>query len=664
MVITGKNSVHRIMINTTLSFKKEIYYSDGIDFCAESGIFDNEGIGIRKISAPLPALPDNTFTVYVIAENETDAYTRSIERLGLSNGFKPVLLVVSANPGEALYTNPFVEDVIKPPLTRNYLLYRIRHCFSRLQLQYEKEFVSRELRAKSSELKELSDISSLLMMEKDLGKLLNQILLKSREMTQSDAGSVFLVEEHEEGRQLRFKWTQNDSMDLPWQEFTFPLSSSSIAGYVALTGRMLTIDDTYEISPAMEYGFNRSFDEKTGYRTKSMLVAPLRNHKDEIIGVLQLINRKRNWESQLTTHEIVDEQVIPFTGQCEDTIQAFGGMAAISIENNLLYRSIENLFEGFVKAAVTAIESRDPTTSGHSNRVAILTTTLAEHVDRTGGGRFRDTKFSYEQMKEIRYASLLHDFGKVGVREEVLLKAKKLYPYHLQQALDRFKYIRRSMQYDKALKKIEHLLKNGGENAQEILAALDEELREQVGELDEFVRAVIEANEPTILEQDTLEKIRPMKGTLFRDPEGGELPYITDEEFLVLSIKKGSLAEKERREIESHVTHTFNFLKLVPWTKDLTSIPMIAYAHHEKLNSEGYPNKLNRYQIPIQSKMMTIADIYDALTAADRPYKKAASTERALQILNFEVKDDHVDPDLLDIFIEGKVFDSVKQQPD
>lgn len=648
------------MMFTTSSIHKMVVYTPGIELDGSMEIFRQEGIHAKKTEDFSEILPTDTFSVFIIEESEIPRFMRTFDQLKLTNGIMPVLLVVSSNPPESLLENKFVADVLQPPYSRNLLLYRIRQCFFRLQLQYEKVVIIRELQIKSRELKELSGISSLLMMEKDLGKLLNQILLKSREITQSDAGSLYLVEENEKGdKLLRFKWTQCDSIQLPWQEFTFPLSTKSVAGYVALTGQMLNIDDAYFIPSDREYSLNRSFDEKTGYRTKSMLMVPLKNHKDEIIGVLQLLNKKRTWDTKLINKEVVEEQVISFDTRCEELLNAFAGQAAVSIENNFLYQSIEHLFEGFVKAAVTAIESRDPTTSGHSNRVAVLTSGMAELVDRINTGRFRDTKFTREQMKEIRYASLLHDFGKVGVREQVLLKAKKLYPYHLHEVLDRFRYIRRSMEYDAARKKIDYLITHGNQDCQSNLLPFDEELERQINDLDVFVRAILEANEPTVLESDTLQKIQPLIGKTYKDLSGEEISYLSPDEFTVLSIKKGSLNTEERLEIESHVTHTFKFLRLVPWTKDITNIPIIAYAHHEKLNGEGYPTKLNRYQIPLQSKMMTISDIYDALTASDRPYKRAVPIEKALNILKYEVKDDHVDPDLLDIFIEGKVFDSV-----
>src|SRR6185436_16586330 len=236
----------------------------------------------------------------------------------------------------------------------------------------------------------------------------------------------------EEGKKrMRFRLAQTYSKpDAPFVEFTIPVDRTSLAGYCAVTGDPLVIDDAYFLPPDVEYTINRSFDERYGYRSKSMLVIPMKDHKDEIIGVLQLINRKRNFEAVLSTADDVQEQVVPYSKRTVELVTALAGQAAVAIENSRLHEDIEKLFEGFVLAAVHAIEQRDPTTYGHSGSVAGMTVTLADLVDRADGP-YRGIRFSREQVKEIRYAALLHDFGKVGVREQVLIKAKKLYPSDL-----------------------------------------------------------------------------------------------------------------------------------------------------------------------------------------------------------------------------------------
>jgi response regulator RpfG family c-di-GMP phosphodiesterase len=331
----------------------------------------------------------------------------------------------------------------------------------------------------------------------------------------------------------------------------------------------------------------------------------------------------------------------------------------VAVENAILYENIQKLFEGFIKASVYAIESRDPTTSGHSERVAILTVGLAEKVDRADAGPYTNVRFSAEDIRELRYASLLHDFGKVGVREPVLVKANKLYEHNLDAVQARFKFIKKVVENEYLQRKLSMALTLGREAAVEI-ALLDEELQRKLAELDEELAFVLEANKPTVLPTGGFERILDIAAKMYEETDGSRQPFLTEKEAENLSIAKGSLNLQERLEIESHVTHTFRFLRQIPWTKDLRRVPAIAYAHHEKLTGRGYPNNLNGDDIPFQSKMMAICDIYDALTAADRPYKRAMPPEKAINILNLEVKDGNVDAELVRIFTESQVWALVK----
>jgi HD-GYP domain-containing protein (c-di-GMP phosphodiesterase class II) len=319
--------------------------------------------------------------------------------------------------------------------------------------------------------------------------------------------------------------------------------------------------------------------------------------------------------------------------------------------------SIKGLFDGFIAASVKAIESRDPTTSGHSQRVAELTVALTGQIGRSNKPQFKSIKFNEEMVQEIRYASLLHDFGKIGVREHVLIKAKKLYPYELQSVRDRFEIIRRIVQADFNQEQIEYFRKDGGKNFDQ--AAIEEIDRKQeaaLTEIEDYFNFILQCNEPTVLAQGGFERLNDLSKRNFVNWEGTEVPYLNEKELVSLSVPRGSLNENDRKEIESHVTHTYKFLSTIPWTPDLRHVPDIAYAHHEKLDGTGYPNKLKSKEIPIQAKMMSISDIFDALTASDRPYKKAMPPERALNILNEEAKASHIDSDLLEIFIESDTY--------
>ena len=518
---------------------------------------------------------------------------------------------------------------------------------------------------RARELTELTAIGVALSTERDLHTLLELILTQARRLTCADAGSLYLVEKDESGAPVRLLCAiaQNHSLPgLPFATFTVPISHASLAGYAAATGEPLVIGDVYLLPDDSSYKQNRSFDEKVGYRTKSMLVLPMKSHRDEIVGVLQLINRKRSADIRLGAAEIVEREVLTFDERCVELTSALASQAAVAIENGKLYEDIERLFEGFVTAAVTAIESRDPTTSGHSARVATLTVGLAEVIDRVGDGEYRTVNFTREQLRELRYAGLLHDFGKVGVREQVLVKQKKLYPPDLEIIRSRFGYLlqRSDLEYERD--RADFVLSNGRDRYDEEVARLGA-LREARGtELHRFLASIVSANEPTVMPEGSFEALHEISRRTFVDFDGHERSLLEDHELQFLMIRKGNLDDRERREIESHVTHTYRFLEQIPWTRELRHIPQIAYGHHEKLNGRGYPNAVTAESIPVQTRMMTIADIFDALTATDRPYKRAVPTERAIAILHMEAKDGMLDKGLLDAFVEARVFDALTQE--
>ncbi len=285
-----------------------------------------------------------------------------------------------------------------------------------------------------------------------------------------------------------------------------------------------------------------------------------------------------------------------------------------------------------------------------------MTLGLAEAVDRETRGPYSDLRFSREQMKELRYAALLHDFGKVGVREEVLVKAKKLYPLQFVRVLDRFDYIRRDIEARIAQQKVEALLKLSRRESAARLRMLDEESGRLLAEMDRYAEFVARANEPTLLPTDDFDVLAEIARKTYRDPRGTEHGYLSSDEVRFLSIPQGSLDSDERRQIESHVVHSFSFLTQIPWTPEFQSIPEIARAHHEKLNGKGYPSGLISDQIPIQAKMMTICDIFDALSASDRPYKRAVPTDRALDILKLCVRDEEIDAELFRVFLGAQVY--------
>ncbi len=510
------------------------------------------------------------------------------------------------------------------------------------------------------ELGELLNIARAVTTERDVNKLLELILEKSRFITGADAGSIYVVEGDEKTPKLRFKLTQNESREFDSREFTIPMSNRSIAGSAALDKKTINIADVYELPAGSPFKFDKSFDEKIGYVTKSMLTVPLISQRDEVIGVIQLINKKKAPEGRLHSKEDVDAQVIAFDERSEELCGMLATQAGVALENAMLYTEIQHLFEGFVQASVEAIESRDPTTSGHSRRVADLTVGLARVVDREVNGPYKDTKFSSKDMRELEYASLLHDFGKIGVREKVLVKAKKLFDEKLELIRARFDFVARSLEADILSRKV-RALENGSPKSE--LDALDRELVERRAELEVTFQSILNANEPTVLAEGDFQKIAQLSRETYKDLRGDVRRLLEDDEVVSLSVKRGSLTPQEFDEIRSHVSHTFKFLSQIPWGKALKRVPQIAGAHHERLDGSGYPNRLRSEDIPVQSKMMSIADIYDALTASDRPYKRAVPVEKALDILGFEVKDNHVDAELVRIFREARVWEKIEPLP-
>jgi HD-GYP domain-containing protein (c-di-GMP phosphodiesterase class II) len=371
------------------------------------------------------------------------------------------------------------------------------------------------------------------------------------------------------------------------------------------------------------------------------------------VGAVQLINAKRRLETRLTK-ENVEQEVVSFHDDDVEMIESIASQAAVALDNKNLLDSIQALFDGFVQASVTAIEQRDPSTAGHSGRVEGLTSALARAVTAIEVGKFRDIRLTEDQFKELRYACLLHDFGKVGVRERVLIKAKKLMPGQLEVIQSRFEFVERSVQLKYATEKLE-AMRNGHSSPSE-LEAIDRRLQDELAGLVQWLENIAVANEPSVLPEDKASMLEFLSKQTYYDMAGRPHNMLDEQEFRFLSIRKGSLDPEERLEMESHVTHSFHFLTKIPWTPIMRGIPEIAYKHHEKLNGTGYPQGLSGDQIPLQARMMTISDIFDALTAQDRPYKRAVPVNIALDILHAEANDGQLDKDLLEVFIDRQIF--------
>ena len=555
-----------------------------------------------------------------------------------------------------------------------------------------------QLRIASAEIDELNHIGVALSAEHEIPKLLEMILTRARQMTAADGGSIYFVDAAQDDfwscspeshpaitgsiqeleidwrkpvvtsrpAALRFMWAQNDTVSVPFEQTTVEISNASVAGHVASTGESVQLDDAYDLPPGLPYNINRDFDAKLGYQTKSILAVPMCNEKGEVVGVLQLINSKRNPGAKLTSRSAVAAQVVPFTLHHRKLLLSLASQAAVALQNSRLLASIKNLFEGFVRASVVAIEERDPTTCGHSARVARLTLALAEAVNRTTTGPLAHIHFTPTQKKELFYAALLHDFGKVGVREDVLLKKEKLYTAQLELLRQRFFFAKRTAEAELLQAKLELLLAQREHDYNQEAQQADVRFQKYCTELDALWDYVLQCNVPSATPESVRARLAEAAARTYADLDGIPQPLITDEEIRLLSIPQGSLDPLERAQMEAHVTYTVRFLSQIPWTPEVCGVIPIAGAHHEKLNGSGYPHRLSGNDIPVQTRMLTIVDIFDGITASDRPYKTAFSPQEALDILRAEVAAGAIDPDLFDLFadlVRQGVHMAESQQP-
>jgi HD-GYP domain-containing protein (c-di-GMP phosphodiesterase class II) len=533
----------------------------------------------------------------------------------------------------------------------------LRTAFQLSGCRREAAAAQSELVRSRNELAELNRLGMALMSEHDHERLLRQILQQVMRLTTSDAGALYLLERPDgQPPLLRFKIVGTDSYSARpnLSDVTFAVDSNSLIGHVALTGQPLVVDDAHHLPADSPYQLNSFVGEELGYWMKSTLTMPMIDHEGAVVGVLQLANRKPDSAIRLASRDDVERHAIPYSERDVQLGLSLAGQAAVSIENAQLYAEIENLLECFVTAAVTAIDQRDPATLGHSVRVAALVTELATAVERSGRGADRGLHFSPEQMRELRYAALLHDFGKVGVSEEVLMKARKLPPAMWARVESRFDLIRCTMELEYERKRA--AARGSDKQPEQQLAALDEGLKRELAKLAELWSAIRRANEPTDLPEEVARTLADAASQEFVRLGGGSEPYLTKEELHYLQIPQGSLDEQERLEVESHAAQTYEFLSQIPWTDELKDIASYASGHHEKLNGSGYPNHLAGDSIPVQTRLITIADMFDALTATDRPYRPALSTEAALDIMRQQAVEGLLDRDIVDVLIESQVY--------
>lgn len=506
--------------------------------------------------------------------------------------------------------------------------------------------------AQLGQIKRLARIGVALSAVKDLDRLLEMIVDEARNFTNADGGTLYIMSDDE--MELSFAIVQNGTLGvrmggtgekITWNPVTLRNPDGSpnhanVSAYAALSGNVVNIPDVYDAD-----GFNfegtRKFDKGTGYRSQSMLVVPMRNHENDIIGVLQLLN----------ACDPATDEVVRFSAESQDMTEALASQAAVALTNNRLIRDLENLLESFIRSIATAIDEKSPYTGGHVRRVAELTMVIADRLNLADNGPFAKFHFSDDELKELRIAAWLHDVGKITTPEHIVDKATKLETIYdrLEVLETRFEIIKRD--HEIALLRAGQEPEGSGrrpgrqEGEGEFLKTMKEDMAF-------LARANIGSE---YMADEAIERLKCISSRPYV-MDNKERPLLSQDELDNLSIRKGTLTDSEREVINNHTVVTYKMLSQLPFPKKLRKIPDYAASHHEKLDGTGYPMGLKGEELSLQARTLALADVFEALTAKDRPYKKGKTLSEALGIMKFMVKDGHIDPDLFDLFVKEQVY--------
>ncbi len=491
--------------------------------------------------------------------------------------------------------------------------------------------------------RQLISIATSISVHSDLDNLLSSILAETRDIVGADAGSIYIREKNGPGGsftdKIRFKISQNDSVDIGHksEEFVVPIDQTTVAGFVAGTGRLLNIEDVSQETGNVPYKIGRkAYEKKFEYSVKSMLTVPLKNMAGEVAGIVQLMNKKSDTSVRLHSPADTDQYVVPFTLSDEDFILSIASQAAVSIERVQLHQEIKSIFEGYLRSSIAAIDERDRVTYGHSRRVMGYALAFADAINHAGKELFDGETFDENRKSQFRFAALLHDIGKIGVPEALLTKESRLSKEAMDTICLRLEYAGARMKW------AAHPVADAPWESQEAL------------DLDgEFLKKV---NGSGFLSDTDLARLKAIAQKQYVDVHGVQKPILTDREFECLSIRKGNLTDVERERINSHAQATRRILSRIPWTKELSAIPDIACHHHEKLDGSGYPDGLTEKNISFESKALAVIDIYEALVAQDRPYKPKMAPEKAIEILRAEANANHLDAKIVAFFVSSGIY--------
>jgi HD-GYP domain-containing protein (c-di-GMP phosphodiesterase class II) len=500
--------------------------------------------------------------------------------------------------------------------------------------------------------------------EKNIDKLLEMIVFEARAMVNADAGTLYITDKGK--NHLNFKIVQNDTLNIRMGgtsgiEINFPSiplypegkpNHYNVSSHVAISGEIVNIPDVYQ-AEGFDFTGPKKYDAKTGYRSKSMLVIPLTNHENDIIGVLQLLNAK-NHESG---------EIIGFSEEYVDDIASLASQAAVALTNTQLIQDLTDLLYAFIKSIAMAIDEKSSYTGGHIKRVVDLSMMIAEKINESKVPPFKDTSFNVDEMEELHIAAWMHDIGKITTPEYVVDKSTKLQTIFDRIILveTRFSLIAKLIENKYLERKLELIQKEADiKDIESLDSELESELKSVQNDL-EFIKA---SNLPgEFMSDDKIGRIKEIAAKTYLLPDG-EHPYLIEEEIENLNVRKGSVTEKERRIIENHSAVAFKMLSQLPFPKKLHNVPLYASEHHEKLDGSGYPKGLTLINLPLQSRIIAVADIFEALTARDRPYRKPIDVSQALKIMDFMKKDNHIDPDIYELFVGTKLYEKYMEMED
>ena len=512
-----------------------------------------------------------------------------------------------------------------------------------------------------NQISNMSAIGLALSKEKDMDKLLEMILLEAKRISNADGGTLYMMTDDQ---RLKFSIMITDSLNIHMggtsgKEIPFyPVklymddgqpNKTMIAANAGLTGDTINIPDAYK-AKGFDFSGTKSFDEKTGYRSKSFLTVPLKNHEDEIIGVLQLLNAQ----------DIKTKKVIPFSGNVQKSVEALSSQAAVAITNKNLIKDLEVLFESFIKLIASAIDAKSPYTGGHCSRVPEITMMLAESVNEINDGPFAGIQFTDKEMYELKIAAWLHDCGKVATPEAVVDKGTKLETIYdrIHTVATRFEVLKRDEEI-KYLKKQLKIQKDDSLIEDEKKGALKKARSlylKRIKQQEDDKSFIEESNVGgEFMSQDRKDRVNKIASYRWKD-NGSPKPFFSEDEVYNLCISRGTLTPEERKIINDHIVVTIDMLEQLPYPKHLRNVPEFAGGHHEKLDGTGYPKGLNHSEMSVQAKIMAIADIFEALTARDRPYKKGKTLSQAMRILGFMKNDAHIDTELFEVFVKEKIY--------